>query len=479
MTLSPRTAPARTALAALALTTAAVLAGCTGSGAGTGAGTGPASSYASTAAPTPVALPDTAVGEHAAWVIESISSEPTEPNQIEGQVTERLSPTVASQLTPAQLAEVFTGLRASGPWVPTSVQSAEGQALVTIVDRDGQRLDLQLSLDADELINGILFSPSAADRVPAASWQELDDAIAGFAADTTLVVTDVASGERILEATSPGQADADESKPSGSMFKLYVLGAVADAVAAGTLAWDSPLTLTDAVKSLPSGDLRLEPSGTTITVQDAAAAMISQSDNTATDLLVATVGPEAVERSFAELGHHDPAENTPLLTTRALFQLGWGTPSSADAWQAADQDGRRALLAGLPTGLLDVDAAAVTTPVWEQGLDWFTTPDDLVAVHRGLQQKAKAPTGAPVREILAINPGLGEELTGGDTWSYIAFKGGSSVGVLAGSWYLERSDGRAFTITIQGSSGDPAELADQALFFGQVADAAALLESED
>jgi beta-lactamase class A len=477
MPSTPRTAPARTALAALALTTAALLAGCTGSP-GAPVGT-PAASAASTGSPTAVALPETPVGEHAAWVIESISAEPTEPDQIEGQATERLSPSVASQLTPAQLAEVFTGLRASGPWVPTSVQSAEGQALVTIVDRDGQKLDLQLSLDGEELINGILFSPSAADRVPATSWQELDDTIAQFASDTTLVVTDVASGERILEATSPGQGDADESKPSGSMFKLYVLGAVADAVAAGTLAWETPLTLTDAVKSLPSGELRNEPSGTVVTVQDAAAAMISESDNTATDLLIATVGPEAVERSFADLGHHDPAENTPLLTTRALFELGWGSPSSAAEWASADADGRRALLAGLPTGLLDVDAAAVTTPVWEQGLDWFTTPDDLVAVHRGLQQKAAAPTGAPVREILAMNPGLGEDTTGSDAWSYIAFKGGSSVGVLAGSWYLERSDGRAFTISIQGSSDDPAELTDQALFFGQVSDAAALLESRD
>jgi len=50
--------------------------------------------------------------------------------------------------------------------------------------------------------------------------------------------------------------------------------------------------------------------------------------------------------------------------------------------------------------------------------------------------------------------------------------------VLGGSWYLERADGRTFAITIQGSTSAPAQLADQATFFGQVQDAIALLETE-
>ena len=50
------------------------------------------------------------------------------------------------------------------------------------------------------------------------------------------------------------------------------------------------MTLTDDVKSLQSGELRYQPDGTTVSVQDAATKMISISDNTAPDLLARAVG---------------------------------------------------------------------------------------------------------------------------------------------------------------------------------------------
>jgi len=53
------------------------------------------------------------------------------------------------------------------------------------------------------------------------------------------------------------------------------------------------------------------------------------------------------------------------------------------------------------------------------------------------------------------------------------------MGLLAGSWYLERTDGASFVVSIQGMSDDPAALAATAMFFGQVADAVALLERSD
>jgi beta-lactamase class A len=78
-------------------------------------------------------------------------------------------------------------------------------------------------------------------------------------------------------------------------LKLYVLHALGDAVAAGKLSWDQPLTVTAQLKSLPSGVLQYEPEGTQISVLDAAAKMISISDNTAADMLIHLVGRSAVE----------------------------------------------------------------------------------------------------------------------------------------------------------------------------------------
>lgn len=451
---------------------------------GTLAGCAPATSAAPSAsasetAATEVALPDTVLGGHARWVLDAINGDGADAA---AQASERLSAEMLAQITADELAGVFVQLEPQAPWIATRVEDNGANAVITLTPASGAGLDMQIAVDADDLIAGLLFTPAAGDREPAASWSELEDTVESFAADTTMTVTDVTDGaaERVA-AAGEGAAIGDESpKPSGSMFKLYVLGAVAKAVAAGELAWDAELTVTDDVKSLPSGELQDAASGTVVTVQEAAEKMIEISDNTATDMLITAVGPGAVAAAYEDMGHHDPTLNAPTLTTRALFQLGWGDGGDGGqartAWNAAAADAaRQAVIDSLGTGLLEIPVTAVVTPAWQDGLDWFTTPDDLVAAHLALQKISDTDAGAPLRDILSANSELGEL---SDEWQYAAFKGGSSVGVLAGSWYLERADGRSYVITIQGSSDDPAALADQATFFGQVQDAIALLENE-
>lgn len=467
-TATTRSLPRRTiAAAAAAVLAMGMLAGC--------APAGTAAPSTSASASVEIALPDSVLGEHAKWVIGAINGDEVAPADVEA----RLSSAMLEQISADDLLAGFGQLEPQHPWVPTAIEDAGDQAVITITPATGDALDLQIVVDGDDLIAGLLLTPAAGDREPAASWSELETTVTGFAADTTMTVTEVTDGafERLAAAGEGSAVGDEEPKPSGSMFKLYVLGAVADAVASGALEWSTPLTITDDVKSLPSGELQDEPSGTTVTVQEAAEKMIAISDNTATDMLMAAVGQPALEQALVSMDHHDPALNTPMPTTRALFQLGWGKDARARAsWdEATTTAAKRAVLDALPTGLVDVAVADVTTPVWQDRLDWFTTPDDLIAAHLALQRMAATDAGAPLRSILSANSGLGDL---GADWPYVAFKGGSSIGVLAGSWYLERADGRTFVITIQGSSDDPAELADQVTFFGQVQDAIALLAKE-
>lgn len=66
----------------------------------------------------------------------------------------------------------------------------------------------------------------------------------------------------------PSQELGDQgAHPLGSMFKLYVLGAVVRAIQAGVLGWDTTPTVTQAIKSLPSGQLQDAPVGSRVTVQ--------------------------------------------------------------------------------------------------------------------------------------------------------------------------------------------------------------------
>ena len=58
--------------------------------------------------------------------------------------------------------------------------------------------------------------------------------------------------------------------------------------------------LTEADRSLPSGTLQDAPIGSRYTLRDLAARMIRESDNTATDLLLRTVGRAGVEARLGQ-----------------------------------------------------------------------------------------------------------------------------------------------------------------------------------
>jgi beta-lactamase class A len=446
----------RSALGALAAVSALLLSACAPVGGG-----------GSTPAPSAVSIPDTPVGEQVSWAIDALNGE-IDPTAAE--IEERLNAEMLAAVTGEQLVDIVDQLSAGKPWTPTVYDGTETQASATIVSGSQGSLDVQASVDADGLISGLLFQPTPAERTPAASWDELEENVAALDADTSLRVTDVTGGEPGDVVLSVGD---DAAQPLGSIFKLYVLGAVVTAVDEGRLAWEDSLEITDDLKSLPSGELQDAESGTTVTVRDAAQKMIEISDNTATDMLIDAVGRESVERALADMGHSDPSLNTPFPSTRALFQIGWGDDGVLrDEWRDGDEAERRALLDALPDGLVDVEPTALVDAVWVDGVDWFASPDDLVAAHLALQDLATTEAGEPVRDILSANPGFAPDTV--EPFGYVAFKGGSSVGVLAGSWYVETGD-EAYVITIQSSTEDPAALVDQSLYFGQAQDAMALL----
>jgi len=322
------------------------------------------------------------------------------------------------------------------------------------------------------LVLGMAITPAKDDHVPAASWQELETAVKALPAPTNLTVTEVTGGKN---AEVFGVGDTSP-QPTGSTIKLYVLGAVATAVENGTLSWDQKLTVTDDLKSMPGGTMQDLPSGTEVTVRETAGKMISISDNTATDMLIAAVGREQVEAEFTPMGMADPSLNIPLKPTRALFQLGWGNDGAQRlAWRDGTPDERRAILAALPGGLVDVPVSAFTTPAWPFDIDWFASPADLRAALVSLQEMAKTETGAPVRDILAEDPALSEESA--KWFTYGGFKGGSSIGVLAGAYYVEHED-RAWVVTMQTHGAEAALVADPALYFDPVDDAMLLIQND-
>lgn len=453
-------------LTLVALASAAVfaLAACTS---GSDSAQTSENSTTSSASDTPatVTIPDSSVGKQITWLLGAFN---TSTPLTQEEIAEHFGPTAPVVLTPPD----FDSIRAGQPWTPVNYTGGDTDGTVSITSATGGAFDINVVVDGNGLVLGMAITPAKDDHVPAASWQELETAVKALPAPTNLTVTEVTGGKN---AEVFGVGDTSP-QPTGSTIKLYVLGAVATAVENGTLSWDQKLTVTDDLKSMPGGTMQDLPSGTEVTVRETAGKMISISDNTATDMLIAAVGREQVEAEFTPMGMADPSLNIPLKPTRALFQLGWGNDGAQRvAWRDGTPDERRAILAALPGGLVDVPVSAFTTPAWPFDIDWFASPADLRAALVSLQQMAKTETGAPVRDILAEDPALSEESA--KWFTYGGFKGGSSIGVLAGAYYAEHAD-RAWVVTMQTHSDEAALVADPALYFDPVDDAMLLVQKD-
>ena len=300
-----------------AVLAASVLAACSGGGS-----VAPSSS---TAAHPAVTLPDTPAGAQARWLIAAMTHlpigaaalrahfdagflVPVSPASINrmlrgiGGVTlasSRVSqpgascaeavvtPPVATQVTVPATAPADARIAPAGPAAPgRPAKVPAGRCLGATVSAARGPLQLTLVVDPAGLINGLRFGPV----IPPAptTWAGVDAAVRSVAPRVRLLVARVTGGScQPVHSIDPGAP-----APLASAARLYVLGALATAVASGRVGWNQQLTLTAGAKSPGARQLQDEPDGTRISVLDAASQMISPGDDsTATDMLISLVGP--------------------------------------------------------------------------------------------------------------------------------------------------------------------------------------------
>lgn len=290
----------------------------------------------------------------------------------------------------------------------------------------------------------VLAFPQAASASPVA-WASLDQQVSQYAPEHNLLVAELTGDTcQTIHAFR-----ADEQLAIASTFKIYVLGEVARQVQDGSLSWDAPVTITDSLRSMPSGDFAWMPAGRQATVRDLATAMMRNSDNTATDHLIGLVGREQVESAFAAYGHADPAVNEPLLLTRELFAIKmWQSAEWMARYAAASNEEQLQLLTS------EIDGMTINPsggwgkwngPTAIEGIEWFASADDLCRAMTMLWSLGGEPGLEPVREILTRNRGGVADAT---LWPKAGFKGGYEAGVVNATWVLERNDGRVFFVSI-------------------------------
>ncbi len=438
-----------TVLAALAacaaLAALTLLSGCGAGSSGQRPSATAASKVRQTAAALPVepaaSLPATPAGRQLAWVVGHMNSGSVPST---AALAGHFSAAFLSQVPAGQLVAALKQVAAAGPLrYGGQLGAATATALVARFD-DAQGASLKTTITVEpaaaHLITGLLFQPYATTPKPA-SWPAVDTALESLAGQATMVAVEVGRGSP-LHGLQPDQVGA-----IGSAFKLYVLGALGRAVARGTASWDERLAIRTAWKSLPSGDLRKARAGARYPLRYFARQMIAVSDNTAADHLLHRLGRSAVEAALVPLGLREPRRDTPFLSTREMFALKLSaSPALRAAYVAGDPTRRLRLLARVDT--LPVSLAQTsrwTTPREISSIEWFASPDDLARAMIALQSLSRRPGLAPLRAILARNPGVAFDRK---TWRYVAFKGGSEPGVLSLTWLLERADGRSFVLSI-------------------------------
>ena len=257
----------------------------------------------------------------------------------------------------------------------------------------------------------------------------------------------------------------------GSAFKLVILAELVRATNAGERHWTDEVTLGG--YQIPGGAYFLSAPGTKVTLRELAAKMISVSDNSATDILIHTLGRERIEAMLPVVGIANPGGMRPFLTALEMFKLKgirYGEPGRQ--WLAADEAGRRAMLPALdaePILAIDQGLFRDGKPVMID-IEWYATPADMVRVMDWLRRNSESGPGAEARAIMAINPGIAPSAA--TKYAYVGYKGGSEPGVIEMTLLLRGKDGSWSVVT--GSWNNPVAAVNDVQFAGLIGKAAAL-----
>ena len=163
--------------------------------------------------------------------------------------------------------------------------------------------------------------------------------------------------------------DADRPVPAASTVKVLILAEAHAQAARGEFRWTDEATLLDEDKVGGAGSLKRERAGSTWTWQQLSRRMISESDNTASNLLLRRLGMDRVNARAVALGMDrtrirrffmDEAarrEGRDNITSAqdmgrlllAIFRKEILTPEACEAMiQALERTGRRRLAVGVP-----------------------------------------------------------------------------------------------------------------------------------
>jgi hypothetical protein len=233
-----------------------------------------------------------------------------------GDVKTPVTPTMAEVL-PKGLARYGDELRAQlGSVVSVKITHEEGgasgqwhtQEMAVRYSKSVFPVFISITFDEGGRLAGITVDPSAG----AITDVELEDAFRSL------------PGSWSVTALAPGHPElafryrADEAQGVASQFKVLLLAKACAEVTAGRMTLSDRLTMTNALRGVPSCTLCDFDGGLQPTLRDVLHLLVSVSDNTAADLLREHFGWASVNHFAETIGVEHPP---PLISTQGLFAL--------------------------------------------------------------------------------------------------------------------------------------------------------------
>jgi hypothetical protein len=255
----------------------------------------------------------------------------------------------------------------------------------------------------------------------------------------------------------------------GSSFKLVILATLDDQIRRHRMRWDDVVRIDR--RSVSTSEIVSWPMGSPLTLHTLAALMISQSDNSATDILLHHIGRERIEAFARNNGGLSGPNAFPMLSTIEATSL--KNPALGDVrmrWLTGDAEQRRELLEQEQAQFIpaNVDFSVFNDgPADIDSIEWFASPDSLARLLGWFTTRGSD----EARAILAINPGIPADAAA--RWPYLGYKGGSEPGVMAMNLLMRDAQGRAY-VAAMAWNNDQAPV-DEAAMVTLISRASALL----
>ena len=378
------------------------------------------------------------------WVVQQLS----EADTSEADINAHFHPGFLASVPAANLRNFFQTLRDTYPnGEIIDVVSVTPVRVVVAIQSPGAvspKGFLQLGADYTGSNRITFFSVASFGNLQYVEDQSLDmaqsaDKFASLSSDPGLLVARVnLSGKcEVIEARN-----ATTPRATASIFKTWVLGGVAQAVADGSAGLDDAIPLV-ASEIAPGGTINNEDIGDPFSLLDLAILMLGISDNTATDLLHQWVGREIIEGYIAASGNAHPELLTPILSINEQFHLFFSFPlATSQGYVNGSESFQRDFLETqiVPKG------PVTSYPYGNEALfidgSWQASPMDVCSNLATL--RLQTPPGDAFTLVdkamgaSAAQPGIR------DAWDRVWYKGGnleSGVNgqlVLTHAWLLER-----------------------------------------